>query len=481
MNVTGHTSRASKSSSKVESRAAPINLYQEIPNVEVSLDDFEEFALDRLKVLKMLEQLKLRHVDTSQYREKLDPLLRRLADPTKDSISHYVLRLAYCRTEDLRRWFLAQEVELLRWRLGLTSSHSASVQGMKEVLPHAQLVSSKELDNTSLRQQIATATPSLKGDPSIMPRMYKVPFTHALDLVRHRQVFIKAGMAYIPETKLVDVLCGRFRADLSKQLLLLSSVPLTPSLERTHGFLKNVSTVNTVSGEFDPRAGMDGSIDINASNVPQYVKSMPLCMANLQLSLQREKHLKHWGRLQYGLFLKGTGLSLDDALVYFERMFTAKGLDKGIKYSLRHMYGKEGKRSTYPPYSCAKIVNGNAPNANEHHGCPFKHSPANELSHLLSRLGVQPAQQKPILAQQQSHNYQLACLEHFKVLHPDAHTHRDIPMENLGNHPNAWFNASVQYHSLTSGDKDGKDDVPATPGLARQEPIHTSSSASVSP
>jgi hypothetical protein len=32
------------------SSAQPINLYQEIPNMEVSLDDFEEFALDRLKV-----------------------------------------------------------------------------------------------------------------------------------------------------------------------------------------------------------------------------------------------------------------------------------------------------------------------------------------------------------------------------------------------------------------------------------------------
>ena len=34
-------------------KAAPsskVNLYQEIPNLEVSLDDFEEFALDRLKV-----------------------------------------------------------------------------------------------------------------------------------------------------------------------------------------------------------------------------------------------------------------------------------------------------------------------------------------------------------------------------------------------------------------------------------------------
>lgn len=35
---------------KAEAQGAKVNLYQEIPNIEVSLDDFEEFALDRLKV-----------------------------------------------------------------------------------------------------------------------------------------------------------------------------------------------------------------------------------------------------------------------------------------------------------------------------------------------------------------------------------------------------------------------------------------------
>lgn len=33
-------------------------------------------------------------------------------------------------------------------------------------------------------------------------------------------------------------------------------------------------------------------------------KHYPACMRNLHMALRRDKHLKHYGRLQYGLFLK---------------------------------------------------------------------------------------------------------------------------------------------------------------------------------
>lgn len=425
----------------------------------------------------MFEQLKLRHVDQSQYKKHLDPLLARInKNSTKDWISHFVLRLAYCRTEDLRRWFLAQEVALLKWRLGHSAAGSTT-QALADVLPEAKLIPQKELEASKLMPLILASTPNIKIDTMI----YQVPFTHALDLVQHRQVYVRRGMAYIPESKLVHLVTARFRASLSRQLVLLSAVPTTPGLQRTQGFLKNVATVHAIKDQFQTDG--ENLTDLNASNVPAHVKHMPLCMAQLQMALQKEKHLKHWGRLQYGLFLKGAGLSLEDALTYFERMFVGKGFSKEYAYNWRHMYGKEGKRANYPPYSCAKVINSNAPNANEHHGCPFKHGTVQEVTTLLGRLGVNPQQQKGIIAQQQSHNYQLACVEHFKVTHPLAESNPNVQTDNLGNHPNAWFHASVAYEKATgSGESSNKDGPLAMTSSPAGKELETAKGAtSVSP
>ena len=39
------------------------------------------------------------------------------SDTRKDCVSHYILRLAFCRTEEHRRWFLQGETALFRLRL----------------------------------------------------------------------------------------------------------------------------------------------------------------------------------------------------------------------------------------------------------------------------------------------------------------------------------------------------------------------------
>lgn len=51
-------------------------------------------------------------------------------------------------------------------------------------------------------------------------------------------------------------------------------------------------------------------------------KSFPMCMRAMHKKLRATHHLKHTARMQYGLFLKGIGLSLENALVFWRSEFT---------------------------------------------------------------------------------------------------------------------------------------------------------------
>jgi len=96
-------------------------------------------------------------------------------------------------------------------------------------------------------------------------------------------------------------------------------------------------------------------------------KHFPMCMRNLHDNLKRDHHLKHFGRLQYGLFLKVglchwksasynfcaqvLGLSIEEALAFWRRSFsgyTDDQFNKQYKYNIRHSYGLEGRRANYP-------------------------------------------------------------------------------------------------------------------------------------
>ena len=106
-------------------------------------------------------------------------------------------------------------------------------------------------------------------------------------------------------------------------------------------------------------------------------ESFPMCMRHSHEHIVEHHHIKHGGRMQYGLFLKGIGLSLEEALLFWRTEFgKTMGMDKFEKtysYNIRHNYGKEGKRTDYTPYSCMKIIMSNTPGTGDAHGCPFRH------------------------------------------------------------------------------------------------------------
>ena len=100
-------------------------MYIEPPTNVISLHEFYKLSLDRLQVLKKIEFM----YDANADREKIKEDVLRLTEQhnfaiyktvqqkENDNISHFICRLAYCRNEELRKWFLTQEVRLFSIRV----------------------------------------------------------------------------------------------------------------------------------------------------------------------------------------------------------------------------------------------------------------------------------------------------------------------------------------------------------------------------
>ena len=104
-----------------------LSLYNLPPTHNVSLDEFESYAIDRLQLLRTIEALRSRNIKGTDFLNAMKKAEARYIpmntrdDRQKDNTSHFILRLAYCKSEDLRRWFLQHECELFRFRFQQSS------------------------------------------------------------------------------------------------------------------------------------------------------------------------------------------------------------------------------------------------------------------------------------------------------------------------------------------------------------------------
>ncbi|XP_036236295.1 DNA primase large subunit [Molothrus ater] len=437
-----------------------LQFYLEPPTESISLVEFESFAVDRLRLLKVVENLGVSYVRNSDaYKTKLESELRKLKFPyralaeddyearRKDHISHFILRLAYCQSEDLRRWFLQQEMDLFRYRFNeLTDTL------MQKFLEHVNLsfeAIGEDLKN-QLANELSASTPGFTLSKVKEQTFYKVGLADAVDLFRARRVFIKDGFAFVPFKEIDVIVLNNYRTKLSKALALTArSLPSIQSDERLQPLLNHLS---------HSYVGPDYSVQKNTGKISLEqidalsVKSFPLCMRQLHRALRESHHLRHGGRMQYGLFLKGIGLTLEQALEFWKKEFIrgkvdADKFDKGYAYSIRHNYGKEGKRTDYTPYSCMKIIMSNPPSQGDYHGCPFRHSDPELLKQKLQSYKIPPSGIAQVLELVKGMHYQLACQKYFELTHD---------VDDIGfslNHPNQYFTESQK---LLNGGREPK-------------------------
>ncbi|KAF6714468.1 DNA primase large subunit [Oryzias melastigma] len=132
--------------------------------------------------------------------------------------------------------------------------------------------------------------------------------------------------------------------------------------------------------------------------------------------------------------------------------FSSPQFDKAYAYGIRHMYGKEGKRADYTPYSCMKVILSNPPSQGDHHGCPFRHSDPELLKQKLQFYKVSPSSITQIMELVKGMHFQLACQKYFEVTHNVEDSSFSL------SHPNQYF---LESQKLLGGGKDIKKEVDA--------------------
>jgi DNA primase large subunit len=187
---------------------------------------------------------------------------------------------------------------------------------------------------------------------------------------------------------------------------------LTPILDHLSKNFNTPDSSYTGSG-----AAVDGA-EMSARNIDTLSQHFPMCMTHLHRSLKRDAHLKHFGRLQYTLFLKGIGLNLEECLIFWRSSFskiTDDTFNKEYRYNVQHVYGHVGGDSNrrsggYSPYSCQKILTEHAPSRGEAHGCPYRHFSLENLTTLLRATGVTDGSVlKGVKEDTDSQRFHMAC------------------------------------------------------------------------
>jgi len=211
-----------------------LNFYNVPPTAEVTLDEFEQWAIDRLKVLGEIETLLFRNKNGQELATEMKPVLDKYLplshNPTypegtkesrdawercrrerkKDHYSHFIIRLAFARSEELRRRFLRCEGALFMVRFANEDS------GEKRDFVRELGLAMEPVGDAEAKQYAEELKVIFAGKGNT--EWYKVDWERVPDLVEQRRVFVRRGMAYVPAELQGSLVQAEFSQRLEKAL-----------------------------------------------------------------------------------------------------------------------------------------------------------------------------------------------------------------------------------------------------------------------
>lgn len=133
----------------------------------------------------------------------------------KDHYSHFILRLAFSATEDLRRRFVRNENAL--WRLRFNTDDTRERQAFVDSLDFDwETVSDSE--KRELKDLLYQLDFSQRKGQAEDTAWFKVDWERVSELVENRKVLVRAGKAYVPSREQASMINSEFQNKLEKAL-----------------------------------------------------------------------------------------------------------------------------------------------------------------------------------------------------------------------------------------------------------------------
>ncbi|CAM9580032.1 unnamed protein product [Heterosigma akashiwo] len=254
--------------------------------------------------------LNARGIHGEEYKKKMNEVTNRFLrmhsygesanqDARKDKISHFILRLAYCKSEDLRRWFLAHESALFRFRLERLAPDDARRFMEDHGLAYATLGPEEKVCVACAILQVGGRTPPALAARRPPPAARRPPPAHLTQLKTRSSLYF--GFAHT-SLVLCAFLVARFRAGLSRHLARASAAFAHVCADpRLAPLVRNLS-VQYTGQDYGAQAGAapglvtPDKLDMLANGGGRRSRraSMPLCMSQMHpAAVQRDHHLKH--------------------------------------------------------------------------------------------------------------------------------------------------------------------------------------------
>lgn len=382
----------------------------------------------------------------------------------EDLISHLLCRFAFCMDDKWRKWFARTEEALLRARILAIGDQNSVAQRMLTLnRVAARPLTAEEGNNPMVIAFMQwNATKTNMANMTNPHKYLAVPMSLVPRLVRDRRVIVVKGTAIISEEHALELALTIFKRSLNAGLFeayqkrVRQQDTADPLL---WGMLDAFLTRYVADQTDNLKESKEGTV--KPGDVQYEANAhMPLCMRRIDTHLRGAHHLKHTGRLMYGLFLKQIGLSMEDAMILFSTLMSVKGggsreaFEKSpYGYNIRHNYGKEGKKTSYTSMGCSTIIGQPALNdANDCHGCPFKFRDETAIRRLLQQDQINPLSRElpkvrptngdieEIIADAKAQHYTRACYKYFVATHPSVR--RDT-----------LFRSPYEYYSIS---KDAK-------------------------